>query len=306
MKVKAGRRSIEISSPEKVLFPGSSITKEDVARYYARIGSSFIYHIGSRALTIQRFPDGIGKNGFFQQERADYFDRIVESHVLPRKDGSELEHIVCDTDACPVFLANLGAITFHMWLSRLDRPECPDRMIFDLDPPGGDFGNVVDGGLKLKNLLDRLGLPSFVMTTGSKGAHVIVPLDRKADFATVRGFAAATARLLAVANPDSFTDAQRKDERRGRLYIDVFRNGYGQTGVAPYTLRALPGAPVATPLEWREFINFSGDSSKYTINNIFHRLGQRDDPWYGMKRNGRSLNKPRRKLDRFIDGLERS
>ncbi len=306
MIIRAGRRNIEISSPEKVLFPGIGITKDDVACYYAKISPYLLYHIEGRVLTIQRFPDGILERGFFQQERADYFDRAVKGHVLPRKDGGDLEHIVCDTPSCPVLLANLGTITFHMWLSRLDRPEYPDRMVFDLDPPGDDFAPVIEGGRQLKDLLDRLGLCSFVMTTGSRGAHVIVPLNRQADFDAVRGFAADAAKLLAGNNPEKLTDAQRKDKRGGRLYIDVFRNGYGQTGVAPYTLRARPGAPVATPLAWDEFISFKGDSSKYSIENIFHRLGQKDDPWHGMKRYGRSLSSPRRKLDRLLDRLNSS
>jgi bifunctional non-homologous end joining protein LigD len=139
------------------------------------------------------------------------------------------------------------------------------------------------------------------MTTGSKGAHIIVVLNRKTDFDSVRDFATDTAQLLVKRYPEILTVAQRKEKREDRLYIDVSRNAYGQSGVAPYSLRALPGAPVATPLDWNEFFEFKAKSSKYTIATIMHRLGQKNDPWHGIKRYGRSLVNPRQRLNRLLN-----
>jgi bifunctional non-homologous end joining protein LigD len=300
MNIKAGRRTIEISNPDKVLFPGLELTKADLATYYRKIAEWLLPHIRGRALTLERCPDGIEGGCFIQQEATAYFPDYVGRAILKRKDGTDLEHVTCDNVATLVYLANQGVITHHMWFSRVGTPDFPDRLVFDLDPPGNDFALVSHAAGLLKESLVKTGLVPFPMTTGSKGLHVVVPLDGKADFDTTRSFAKDVASLLTVRHPDILTMEQRLNKREGRLFLDVQRNAYGQTGVAPFTVRTREGAPVATPLDWKELVNSDMHSQSYTVTNIFHRLSRSGDPWRGMNRRARSLNGPRKKLDRLL------
>jgi bifunctional non-homologous end joining protein LigD len=169
-------------------------------------------------------------------------------------------------------------------------------MIFDLDPPDDDFEPVKKAAGWLKELLDAIDLPSFPMTTGSRGAHIIVPLDREADFETVRHFARDLAGVLEQRHPGELTTEQRKKERRGRIFIDILRNAYAQTTPVPYAVRARPGAPVATPLDWDDFSDSGLVSTRYHIRNIFRRLGQKSDPWADIAQRGCSLKEPGRRL----------
>ena len=175
-------------------------------------------------------------------------------------------------------------------------------MIFDLDPSDGSFEPIRQAANSLRGLLSELGLAVFIKTTGSRGLHVVVPLDRGADFDYMRTFAEDVAGLLASRDPEHLTVEQHKDKRRGRVYIDTMRNSYGQTAVTPYATRALPGAPVAAPIDWDELKDPHLHSQSYTTTNIFNRLDQKGDPWQGMWRQARSLNEPRRRLDAIISG----
>lgn len=297
--MKVGRRNLEISHADKIMFPQQGYTKEEVVEYYHKISPVLLRHIRDRAVTLQRYPEGIDSDGFVQQEAAEYFDTAVGRASLTHKNGKVIDHVICTKSACLVYLANQGVISLHCWLSRVDMPNSPDRMIFDLDPTESGFDQVQEAGAHLRELLEELGLKSFVMTTGSKGAHVAVPLQRKGDFERVRKFAADIAVVLSSRYPKRLTMEQRRDKRGRKVYIDVMRNGYGQTGVAPYSLRSVAEAAVATPLDWREFFNLS-DARKYTLKNIFHRLAGKEDPWRGMGRHSVSLKGPRANLNKML------
>ena len=250
---------------------------------------------------MHRYPDGIGDGDFFQKNIPDYFPDWIERTTLPKTDG-EVTHVVANNAATLVYLANQACITPHLALSRIDRPNHPDRMIFDLDPSDDDFGKIQDTARHLGNLLDALKLASFVQTTGSRGLHIVVPLDREADFDEVRKFSHRVCRVLADRHPDLMTVEQRKNKRGKRVFLDDLRNAYGQTSVAPYALRARPGAPIATPLEWDEVGASDLTPRKYRMDNIFRRLGQRDDPWADIARHAQGLDKARRRLsNRFAD-----
>jgi bifunctional non-homologous end joining protein LigD len=175
-----------------------------------------------------------------------------------------------------VYLADQACITPHVWLSRADRPDEPDQMIFDLDPPDGEFGLAVDAARVLRQALGDLGLVPFVKTSGSKGLHVHAPLDRRSDFDEVRDLARRVADAVADDSPERFTTEQRRAKRRGRLYIDVMRNAYGQTAVAPYAVRALPGAPVATPLDWTE-VDRRLRPGRFTLRSVPRRVQKEGD-----------------------------
>lgn len=299
--MKAGSRTVEISRADKVLFPGDGITKMDLARYYGRIAGIMLPHLKGRPLTMQRFPDGLGGEGFYEKKTPDHFPSWVKRVSVDLQEGGSQSQVVCDNAATLVYLADQACITPHTWLSRGGRLRHPDRMIFDLDPPDGDFEPVRNAARALRDVLEEVGLAAYVMTTGSRGLHVAVPLDGSATFDTVRGFAATAARLLADREP-GITVEVRKDKRKGRLFVDTLRNAYGQTAVPPYAVRALPGAPVAAPLDWDELGRSGMGSRRFRIDNIFRRLGRKDDPWRGMERHARSLEGPRRKLESMTGG----
>ncbi|MEX2409614.1 MAG: DNA primase small subunit domain-containing protein, partial [Rhodovibrionaceae bacterium] len=184
----------------------------------------------------------------------------------------------------------------HLGLARRDKPEHPDRLIFDLDPSDDDFAKVQETARLLRRLLESLELPVFVQTTGSRGLHLVVPLDRSAGFDTVRGFAQALCKHLAKRNPKLTTVEHRKAKRGDRVFLDTLRNAYGQTAVAPYAVRAIEGAPVATPLRWREAAAGDLTPRKYTIKNLFRRLARIEDPWADIGKSAIALGKTRERL----------
>src|SRR5438876_6446841 len=193
-----------------------------------------------------------------------------------------------------------ACFTPHVWLSRRDKLDCPDQLIFDLDPPGTKFALVRFAAKALRDFLDELGLCAFVKTTGSRGLHVIVALDRKQDFDTAREFAQDVARVLANRHPKRLTVEPRKNKRRGRLYLDTARNSYAQHAVAPYAVRAIEGARIATPLSWEEVNDSKVDAQRFTVKNIFQRLSRKSDPWKNLRRSMRSFKTARRRLDGII------
>ena len=300
-KIRMGAYTIELTNPDKALFPDDDITKSDLIDYYRRIAMTMLPYMRERPVVMHRFIQGIKGEGFYQREAGDYFPHWIRRTVMKKQDGST-SYVVCNNAATLVYLAEQDCITPHVWLSRIDRPDNPDLMIFDLDPSHDSFEPVRHAAYSLRVLLSELGLAVFVKTTGSRGLHVEVPLDRKAGFDYVRIFSADVAGLLAKREPEHLTAEQRKDKRHGRVYIDTMRNSYAQIAVAPYATRALPGAPVATPIDWQELKDPHLHAQSYNIKNIFIRLEHKENPWQGMWQHARSLNEPRQKLDTLLSG----
>ncbi len=303
-RIRSGSRSIEISNPGKVLFPDAGITKADMARYYRDVGEVMLPHARGRPITVQRFPDGIRKKGFFQQKRSEHFPDWIDGLRIERSGKSgKIEHVVCNNRATLIYLADQAVVTFHGWLSRAGRIGNPDKLVFDLDPPGGaDFATVIFAARRVRELMQALGMTPYVMTTGSKGLHVVAPLDAKAGFDAVRDLAHAMARHLAKRHPDELTVEQRKNKRRGRLYLDTLRNSRGQTSVLPYSLRAKPGAPAATPLEWDELSRRNIGPQRFTLRNMQRRLAQRNDPWADFHRHAKGIASAREALRAMENG----
>lgn len=293
--ITLGNRRIELSHLDKVLFPKSGITKGELVDYYRRIADTMLPHLRERPLSMHRFPDGIGKDGFFQKNLPDYFPDWFDRVEL-EKEGGTVSYAVVGDAASLVYIANQGCITPHLSLARRDKPHRPDRLIFDLDPSDDDFGKVQQGAQHLKALLDELELPVFVQTTGSRGLHLVVPLDRSEDFDTVRAFSQDVARRLAERHPKLLTVEHRKDKRGDRVFVDYLRNAYGQTSVAAYSVRAKEGGPVATPLRWDEAGASDLGPRKYTLKNLFRRLGRIEDPWAGIGKQAVKLGKARDRL----------
>lgn len=298
--LRFGAHTVELTHPDKVLFPGEPpLTKRDLVHYYLRIAGTMLPYLDGRPVTMQRFPDGIEGEGFFQKEISESFPEWVARVTVP-KEGGTVTHVLCQNAATLVYLADQACVTPHVWLSRVDKPHHPDRLIFDLDPPDDDFAPVRVAARLVDALLRDLGLTTYLMTTGSRGLHVVAPLDRKAAFDAVRAFARDAAALLAHRHPGELTVEARIKSRAGRLLLDVARNAYAQTGVAPYAVRAKRGAPVATPLAWDELQDRALNARTYRLDNVFQRLGRTGDPWKGLARQGQSLGEPRRRLQELL------
>ncbi|MDJ0462790.1 non-homologous end-joining DNA ligase [Streptomyces sp. H27-C3] len=294
--VRAGRRTVRIHRAEKVLFPDCGLTKADVADYYRQMAAFIVPQLRGRPLMLERHPDGVGGPRLMQKDTPDHYPQWMR-RVTVDKEGGTVTHTVCDDSATLVFLADQACLTFHRWLSRADRIRWPDRLVFDLDPPGEDFPAVREAAWRLGELLDQLGLPSALMTTGSKGLHVVLPLNGHTSFGEARDFAKEVAQILAERHPDELTTDIREKTRGDRLYLDVQRNAYAQTAVAPWSIRPAPGAPVAAPVSWEQLENKELTARRWAVTDAEDVLVQaRTNPWSGLLGRGRALGPARRRL----------
>ncbi|GGZ05131.1 non-homologous end-joining DNA ligase [Streptomyces poonensis] len=299
--VRAGRRTVELHRPDKVLFPGGGhgeehkeYTKADLVAYYRAVAPYLLPQLRGRPLMLERHPDGTDGPRFMQKNASEHYPDWIR-RVEMTKEGGTVRHVVCEDTATLVYLADQACITLHRWLSRAARPDVPDRLVFDLDPGADDFEQVRQAAHDLGELLGELELPSGPMTTGSRGVHVVVPLRGDDDFDGVRAFAKDVAEVLAARRPDRLTTAARKKDRGDRLYLDVQRNAYAQTAVAPYTVRARPGAPVATPFTWEQLDDPALGARRWTVADAVDQA--RTDPWAGLANRGRALGPARRRLN---------
>jgi bifunctional non-homologous end joining protein LigD len=286
--------AVALTRPDKVLFPSDGITKGDLVEHYRRVAARMLPLVHDRPLSYVRYPDGIRGESFFQQAAASYFPMWIERSRMPKEHG-HVDHVLCQSEATLAYLANQAAVTLHTWLSRADSPDRPDRLLFDLDPPEGRFAEAVFAARAVHALLGDLGLPALLSTTGGRGLHVYVPIARRQDSGTVREFARNMTGLLAAREPSRFTTDVRKNHRGGRVYLDISRNAYAQNAVAPYSVRARPGAPVATPLDWAELDDKRLDPGRFTVRSIAGRLDQ-EDPWRNPPSAG-SLRAAREQLE---------
>jgi bifunctional non-homologous end joining protein LigD len=300
MNKKTVMKTIEITHADKIMYPKVKVTKGDLARYYEDIADYMLPYLKDRPLTLHRFPEGIHHNGFYQKNASDYFPDWIKT-VNIEKEGGWVNHVVCDSTETLLYLVNQGVVTFHITLSKTDKLDYPDKLIFDLDPPDNNFNSVVKSALILRHFLENeLKLKSYPMATGSQGIHVVVPLLRGENFDEVRDFAKIVAKHLAQEHPQEFTTAVRKDKREGKLFLDYLRNSYAQTGVCPFSARALEGAPVATPLAWNELDTQIRSSQAYNICTIFKRLKTVVDPWKSFYDQSKLLRDAKKKLEKLM------
>ncbi|MCD0445339.1 non-homologous end-joining DNA ligase [Glycomyces sp. A-F 0318] len=291
-------RDVKVSKPDKELFPDDDVSKGDVIEHYRTVADVMLPHLAGRPLTMRRFPDGIDEEGFFQKHASEYFPdwvRVVE--VPQRSEEGTVRHVVCEDEAALVYLANQNTVEFHIWLSTMDDLDHPDRLVIDIDPPkGADVDTLRSVARRIRDAYAEIGLAPYTQATGGRGFHVAAPLDRSADFDAVRGLAADLADRLAARDPDLLTTEQRKNKRGDRIFLDVNRNAYGQTFIAPYSLRARPGASVATPLDWSELGRATPGGS--TIATMRRRLAHKAaDPWADMDAHAASAAEARERFD---------
>lgn len=245
--------SVKISSADRLIFPESSVTKGDLAEYYAAVAPIMLPWVARRPISLVRCPQGRARKCFFQKHDAGSFGAHVHQVPIKEKDGSTEDYLWVDDADGLVACVQMGTIEFHGWGSSVDHLEKPDRLIFDLDPDEGlDFEDTKKAAEHLKNQLAELGLTSFPLLSGGKGVHVVVPLTPQAEWPAVKSFADRFARALAQAEPDRFVATMSKAKRKGRIFIDWLRNQRGATAIMPYAARARAGAPVAAPVSWTE------------------------------------------------------
>jgi bifunctional non-homologous end joining protein LigD len=279
-----------ITHPEKVLFPDDGITKGTLAAYYEAIAPVMVPHMRARPVTMERFPAGIGKKGFIQKDVSKGFPQWLERVEVPKKDGVVHHPIVTDVRSL-LWLANQNSITPHVWTSRAPDLYHPDICVFDLDPSRDDAKMLRFAAVALRDVLEELGLPSWVKTSGSKGFHIVVPLDRKAHTGEVAGFAHSVGALLVRRHPDVLTQEFHKADRGNRILVDTGRNGYSATFAAAYAVRAKPGAPISAPCTWDEVEREKVHPQTFTLRNIADRIGDVGDLWADMLKRKRSLTR---------------
>jgi bifunctional non-homologous end joining protein LigD len=284
-----------ITHPEKILFPDDGITKGELAAYYEAIAPLMVPHMKSRPVTMERFPAGINKKGFIQKDVSKGFPDWLQRVEVPKKDGTVHHPIVTDVRSL-LWLANQNSITPHVWTSRAPDLYHPDICVFDLDPSKEDESALRDAAIALRDLLEELGLPSWVKTSGSKGFHIVVPVDGKADTGQVAGFAHAVGALLVVRHPKLLTQEFHKVDRGNRILVDTGRNGYSATFAAAYAVRAKAGAPVSAPCTWEEVESGVVHPRTFTIRNMSQRVEQVGDLWDEMKKRKRSLTRATARL----------
>ncbi|HEX7041034.1 MAG TPA: non-homologous end-joining DNA ligase [Trueperaceae bacterium] len=274
---------VRLTSPERVVFPETGVTKGEVAEHYASVGEVLLGRAAGRPLALVRCPDGLAGGCFYQKHPGESLDPDLPRVVIEEKEGPD-EYVYVTEVAHLVGLVQVGVVELHTWGSTVERLEEPDRLVFDLDPsPGVPFDVTKETAQRLRRLLERLGLTPFLRATGGKGLHVVAPLEPESGWDDVKSFAETVAATLASADPDRLTTDLPKERREGKVFVDYLRNGRGATAIADYSVRARPGAPVAVPLRWDELPGLDA-SSAYDVRRVRRRLAALGgDPWQGYE-----------------------
>ena len=272
---------VRVSSPDRVIWAGQGVTKRDLVEYYMAVEEVLMPRIADRPLTLVRCPSGAQQECFFQKNAGDSIPDIVPRVDI--RDSKGTAHYMY-IDGLPSLLAlvQIGVLEFHIWGSRRDRLDRPDRLVFDLDPDEAlSFGRVAGAALDLRDRLADLGLRSFVKSTGGKGLHVVVPVERRRDWTEAKAFTQAVAQAMVADEPDAYTAKMTKSRRTGRIFVDYLRNAANSTAIADYSTRARPGAPVSVPMAWEELSRRSRKPPEWSVRDVPSRVAEIGDPWAG-------------------------
>ena len=272
-----------ITHPDKVLFPEDGITKGELAAYYEAIAPVMLPHLSGRPVTMERYPSGIGHKGFIQKDVSKGFPEWLERVEVPKKDGVVHHPVVRDVRSL-LWVTNQNCITPHVWTSRVPNLLFPDVCVFDLDPSTPDLDRLNEAAFALRDLLTELDLKSWVKTSGSKGFHIVVPLDGKTKKGDAARFATAVGTALVSRHPDRLTQEFSKADRGSRIYVDTGRNGYSATFAAAYAVRPKPGAPVSAPCTWDEIERGDASPQAFTLRTMAGRVEQVGDVWADLRK----------------------
>lgn len=272
-------REVEITRPDKEFWPGEGITKKDLADYYVRVAPVLLPHLQDRPFVMRAFPNGIHGKSFYRWQVPDHAPEWMERwrYALQSEDRT-IELLVVDDLPELIWVVNQGVIEMHPWLSRKDRPGRPDRAVFDLDPgEGRSFVDCLSVALWIRDRLERQGLPAYPKTSGGKGVHVFVPIERRREFDAVREWVKGLCQQLAAEHPDAITTDKSKTARRGKVLTDYSQNAIGKSTVMAYSVRAKPGAPVSMPLTWDEVEAGKVRPGDFTLRTAPERLDRLGD-----------------------------
>jgi bifunctional non-homologous end joining protein LigD len=305
MDVKAGDDVLHLTNLDKVYWPDEGYTKGDLIRYYYEVSKYILPYLKDRPLIMKRYPNGIS-GGSFHQHDVNEAPRFVRTSEIDVEEGHKVDYIIGDNLQTLLYMANLGAIERHPWHSRVRDLEHPDWFVFDLDPSGVEFEEICDVALSTREILDRLGLESYLKTSGSRGLHVYVPLKPLHTYEEVAAFAERVAELVVEANPQVATVERSLKRRKKRaIYVDHMQNARGKSVVAPYSVRPKAGAPVSAPLEWGEVERKKIKIQDFTIKNMLRRIERKGDLFKPVLKTGQRLDKALARLDELTEKPER-
>ena len=300
LELEVGRRRVRLTSPDKLLFPGDGVTKRDLADYYAEIGDTIVPHLRNRPFTLKRYPYGIRGQPYFAKQAPKGKPSWVPTRqfrTYPREGGSRLvDFALVNEPAAAVWMVQMNCIDMNAWYSRVDKPERPDYVVFDLDPPESrnGFAQAIKVAHMIREALDRLELRSYVKTSGADGIHVLVPITRRSSYPETYEFAELVSRRLETENPGLVTTEWLKKKRQGVL-VDHRQNGHGKTIASAYSVRPKPGAPVSTPLRWEEL----GEKVRprdFGMREALARVDEHGDLFEPVLQGGQSLGPALRAL----------
>lgn len=278
----AEREGMSLTSPQKLLFPASTLTKEDLAVYYAKVADAMLPFVENRPLTLVRCPEGEESDCFYQRHPGFGIPHAMQIHKQVLDDGKEKEWLMVDSREGIVAFAQVGVVEVHPWLSRADELTRPDQIVFDLDPGHGvTWSQLRSATLLIAEKSDDLGFTPYLKSTGGKGLHVVIPVDPAWEFSRVHALARRFAERVAGEHPDRFTSKMAKNAREGRVFIDYLRNSQGASAVAPYSTRNRPGPPCAVPLDWSELTE-TLVTDDFTPAVVLARVAVHNDPWKGF------------------------
>jgi bifunctional non-homologous end joining protein LigD len=296
-------RTVNLSSPDRVLFPDDGVTKGDVFDYYRAVGPTLVPHLEKRPFTMKRYPHGINGEVFFQKQAPKHLPDWIPTRRFtthPREGGARLvDFALVNSTEAVLFMVQNNCIDMNAWYSRVDKPHRPDFVLFDLDPPDGGFELAIEVAHLIRELLDALDLPGYVKTSGADGIHVVAPITRRSTFQQTYDFAERASRLLEQQHPGKVTTEWLKKKREGVL-VDHRQNGWGKTIASVYSVRPKPGAPVSTPLRWEELTS-SVRPRDFTITVALERIERHGDLFAPVLEDPRPLAPASRRLDALYD-----
>ena len=299
--VEVGGRRLKFSNLKKVFYPDDGYTKGDVLNYYNDVADLILPHLKDRPLSLKRYPDGIKGEFFFQKNVTESFPSWLRTELIDsEQNGRPIRYVFAEDRASLLYLVNLGCIDHNPWMSRFSHLDNPDFVLIDLDPQECPYEMIVDAALLAKGVLDRIGLTGYPKTTGGRGMHLYVPVEPVYTYEETRTFAELIARVVIAEKPEMFTTPRAVAKRRkSRVYFDYLQNGKAKTIAAPYVLRAWPGAPVATPLEWGE-VRHGLTPSQFTIANARGRFAEKGDLFVGVLDQLQHLDEPLDRLGKLL------
>jgi bifunctional non-homologous end joining protein LigD len=294
-------RPLKFTNLGKLFYPDEGYTKRDVLNYYDAVTEFILPHLKDRPLSLKRYPNGIKEQYFFQKNVREALAPWLRTEMIDSEhNGSPIKYVFAEDRASLMYLVNLGCIDHNPWMSRSPHLDNPDFVLIDLDPQECPFDMIVDAALMVRHVLEQIGLAGYPKTTGGDGMHVYIPVETDYTYEETRTFAELIARLVTHQKPALFTTPRAVAKReKHRVYFDYLQNGKSKTIAAPYVLRAYEGAPVATPLEWRE-VKHGLHPTQFNITNAAQRFREKGDLFAGVLKKPQRLEDALAKLDKLF------